>query len=102
MCAASTWRRTEGEPDWISESWEHVLWSAGKMVAMGSEGWMCWGGSRSAKLGDGLAKREREKEKETSKTSLMVCKIGLVMIPFLAIKNVKYLLWPKHSTQLLC
>ena len=33
---------------------------------------------------------------------IMVCKTGLVMIPFLTIKNIKYLLWPKDTTQLLC
>lgn len=78
--------RTEGEPDWMSESWEHVLQSAGKMAAMGPEGWTCWweGGKqwtsdteegKSAEVDFGQAKRVREKEKETSKTRLWSVKL---------------------------
>ena len=88
-----------GGPEWVSESREHVLWSTGEMAAIGPAGWLCWqkGGKRqiadtekgkSAELGDSLAKRVRWKEKETSKGSFMVCKIGSVMIPFIKIKNI--------------
>lgn len=57
-----------------------------KMAAMGPEGWTCWreGGKqqtadteegKSAEPDFGQAKRVREKEKETSKTSLWSVKL---------------------------